>query len=104
MPDPRLELAAALREAGLIEKADALLSEIVHEQTGIKPIAEISATLDDTLDKLGHILGLKPKRRRAANPKPTVKERLVVLLEEAEVSGCAYWKSLRATGFGLNKT
>ena len=92
MPDPRLELAVAFREAGLIEKADALLSEIVHEQTGIKPIAEISTALDDNLANLRCILGLKPKRRRAANPKPTVQERLVILLYEAGVAGCAYWK------------
>lgn len=92
MTDPRLQLAAELRAAGLVEKADALLSEIVHEQTGLRPIGEISTAVDDNLAKLRSVLGMKPKRRRAANPKPTVQDRLVVLLVNAEVYELGAWK------------
>src|ERR1700682_702536 len=81
--DPRIQLASELRAAGLVEKADKLLTEIVHEKIGARPIGEIQADLDDTLGKLRTALGMRPKRKRAKNPKPTVQERLIVLLSEA---------------------
>lgn len=92
MSDPRLHLAAELRAAGLTEKADEILSEIVKEQTGIRPINEIQTDLDNTFANLREVLGIRPKRHKAANPKPTVKERLIVLLEEVGVSELDDWK------------
>lgn len=86
--DPRLQLAMELRAAGLTEKANELLAEIVHGQTGIRPISE----LDDTLAKLRSALGMRPRRRRAEHPKPTVQERLTVLLAAAGVHDVSAWK------------
>ena len=89
--DPRLLMAAELRAAGLVEKANALLSEIVHEQTGMRPIVELQADLDAKLADLRSALGMRPKRRQARNPRPTVQDRLIVLLAEAGVSACSSW-------------
>lgn len=92
MMDPRLQLAAELRAAGLCEKADALLSEVLHEQTGIRPIRAFQSALDDNLAALHSALGMRPKRRRSQNPRPTVQERLVILLADCGVHECDAWK------------
>lgn len=90
--DPRLQLAAELRAVGLLEKADALLAELVHEQTGLRPIREIQLDLDENIAGLRSMLGMRPKRRRAKKPKPTVQERLVPLLAAAGVHEIVLWK------------
>ena len=92
MADRRIQLAAELRAAGLHERANKLLSEVVHERTGTRPIEEIQADLNETATKLRSALGMRPKRRRAKNPKPTVQERLINLLEVAGVSDLSVWK------------
>lgn len=70
--DKRLELIAAYREAGLHEKADALVAEMFREH-GITPPSEAQARLnklksemDATLNKIHDKLGIprKPPRKR----------------------------------------
>lgn len=92
MADPRLQMAVELRAAGLVERADALLAEILHEQIGVRPLDAIQADVNSNLAKLRVALGMKPKRHRAASPKPTVQERLIVLLADAEVHDLSAWK------------
>jgi hypothetical protein len=80
------------RAAGLAEKADALLREVVHDKTGTRPIEDLRSDLDGVAAKLRSALGMRPKRKRAKNPRPTAKERLIVLLEAAGLRGLDGWK------------
>jgi hypothetical protein len=74
--DPRLLMAAELRAAGPLEKANALLSEIVHEQTGIRPvpIVELQADLEGKFADLRATLGMRPRRRKSRNLRPSVQD------------------------------
>lgn len=92
MTDPRLQMAAELRAAGLVEKANEILAEIVQEKPGVRPLRELQSKMDENLAKLRVALGKPAKRRRAKNPKPTVQDRLVVMLADAGVSGLSAWK------------
>jgi hypothetical protein len=96
-----VRLATELRAAGLVKKADAMLSEVVHEQTGIRPIRALQAGLDDNLAKLRSTLGMRPRRQKSRNPRPTVQDRLIVLLAEAGVRECTAWKISK--GYWLRK-
>lgn len=44
------------------------------------------------LDPRLQLIGMRPKRRRPKNPKPTIQERLIVLLEQFDVSDLFAWK------------
>ncbi len=99
MADPRLQMAVELRAAGLVERADALLAELVQEQTGARPFQEISNAVDENLAKLRSALGMKPRRRRAKNPRPTVQQRLTALLADAGVLELDAWS--RSQGYWL---
>lgn len=72
--DPRIELAIAYREAGLDDKANELLAEMVREKTGGDfGAAKLAAARDDLdkaydvmaklADKLGIPRPTRPKRR-----------------------------------------
>ena len=67
--DPRLDLIIAYREAGLHEKANDLVQEMLKEQTGANfdemknKLDQAGADLDNAVDKLAAKLGL-PKRTR----------------------------------------
>lgn len=93
MTDKRLELAVAYRAAGLFEKADALLAEIVREKTGVRSdLHEISSELGDKLNGVRALLGMRPRRHRAKNPHPTVQDRLEALLADVGVTEIESWK------------
>lgn len=68
-PDQRIQLIAAYRQAGLIEKANELTNEILQEQ-GINPdtarakLDEARDLLDKAEDKLADLFGQPRKRRR----------------------------------------
>lgn len=94
MADPRLELALELRAAGLVERADALIAEVLRE-TGIRPVGEVQVELDATLAGLRSALGMRQKRRRAVNPRPTVQDRVTGLLAAVGVSDLYAWKVSR---------
>lgn len=93
--DPRIALAAELAAVGLHERANAMLAEVVHEQTGLKPTNVLQQQLDDTLAKLRATLGMRPRRRRAKNPKPTAQNHMTKLLEAAGLTGITAWKISR---------
>lgn len=62
-----LELAVALRAAGLTEKADALLADEVRKEIGTPPAGSF-AELGDRLADVRSKLGLAPMRTRRAKP------------------------------------
>ncbi len=68
--DPRLDLIVAYREAGLVEKADALTQELLQEELGVTSSAGLKAKadailgdLDKAMDNLADKMGV-PRRPR----------------------------------------